>query len=438
MYISELAPVAELLTERAAGSIVNTVYRSFGGTLIKLYGADAGIEGFFFSTTKRVAFPVTDIKPFRRDPLTNREESLRKYLVGRRLLRATVEATCGRVVRLSFNEIDLTIPLFAGKAVHLTGPEGAFIWSEHRDHALAPLAEPLRDLPPRVGSPAGWQERFLAEERAAEEEARRRAIEKKRILLGEKIAKMRSERERALERAASFHATATEIKGMLHSLSPHSRSAKITLEGRDIPLDPEKSILENMNGLFNESKRLLRGTVTLDGRIAETERLLETLDSDAPTTGAPPERKKREPKAKPGAHVPYHRYFAPSGRALLVGKSAADNDELTFKVASPHDLWFHAKDHAGSHVILKKGKGCTATEEEVFLGCCLALFYSKAREAMEGEVWFAERKFVKKAKGMAPGKVLLSQGKPKYLRADRSFFEKLRRDGEDGTHGGNG
>ncbi|HNT28241.1 MAG TPA: hypothetical protein PKH10_08690, partial [bacterium] len=69
------------------------------------------------------------------------------------------------------------------------------------------------------------------------------------------------------------------------------------------------------------------------------------------------------------------------------------------------------------------------------LGCCLALFYSRVRETMEGEVWFTERKFVKKAKGMAPGKVLITQGKPKYLRADRSFFEKLRRDGDPLIHG---
>ncbi len=435
MYISELAPVAELLTDRAAGSIVNTVYHSFGGTLIKLYGADARIEGLFFSSKERVAFPVFDLRPFRRDPLTNLEESLRKYLDGRRLLRASVDAARGRVLIISFSGVVLTIPLFAGKAVHLTGPDGAMLWSEHRDHDIPPLAEPLRDLPPRVASPGEWQDRFLARKHEAEEEARRRAIEKKKREIGEKIAKMRAERERALERSASFRATATAIKGALHTLSPHARTAKITLGDRDIPLDPEKSVLENMNGLFGEAKRLLRGTITLDGRIGEAERALATLDGNAPTTATVPERKKREPKAKPGARVPYHRYLAPSGRALLVGRSAADNDELTFKIASPHDLWFHAKDHAGSHVILRKGKGGTATEEEVFLGCCLALFYSKVRETMEGEVWFTERKFVKKTKGLAPGKVLITQGKPKYLRADRSFFEKLRRDGDPLTQG---
>lgn len=435
MYISELAPVAELLTGRAAGSIVNTVYRSFGGTLVKLYGAEAGIEGFFFSSRDRVAFPVFDLRPFCRDPLTNLEESLRKYLDGRRIVRASVDASRGRVLTVSFSGVTLTIPLFAGKAVHLTGPDGGILWSEHRDHAIPPLAEPLRDLPPRVAAPGEWQDRFLAGIQAAEEEARRRAVEKKRKAIGEKIAKMRAERERALARSASFRVTADDIKGVLHTLSPQARTAKITLGDRDIPLDPEKSIIENMNELFGEAKRLLRGTGTLDERIAEAERILATLDGDAPISVATPEKKKRGPKVRPGTHVPYHRYFAPSGRALLVGRSAADNDELTFKVAAPHDLWFHAKDHAGSHVVLRKGKGEVATEEEVFLGCCLALFYSKAREAMEGEVWFTERKFVRKKKGLPPGKVLLTQGKPKYLRADRSFFSKLRRDGDPLTQG---
>lgn len=441
MHLSELSAVCGLLSTQAAGAIVNTVHRSCNGTLIKLYGAAGGLEGIFFSTGARNFFPVTDISAFPRDPITNLEEGLRKYVGGRKFTGAALDAARGRVVRLFFGELTLVVPFFGGKAVHIVDAAGTVVWSEHPDIELPPLAEPLRDLPPRVADPLAWQALFLAETARKREEERLRRIEKEKKGLRERIAKMSAEKEKATARAAGHRATAELIKAWIYTLPAQERRNAVTLTGSDgtdatIPLDPAKTIAENMNDLFAESKRIGRGLATLDTRIAEAERIIAALDETAPaetrgTRRPAADMPRRIAGAVPGRHLPCRRFRSASGRLFLVGKSAADNDELTFKVSSPHDLWFHARDHAGSHVILRKGKGEIATEEEVFLGCCLALFYSKARNGMEGEVWFSERKFVQKKKGMPPGMVLLTQGKPKYIRADQSFFAKLQR--EDGV-----
>ncbi len=436
MYLSELSAATATLADLGTGALVNTVYRSCGGTLVKLYGAREPLEGFFFSTAKRLFFPVRDIAAFPREEITTLESALRKYLGGKPLAATTVETAYGRVVTVRFGTITLVVPLFAGKAVFIRDGEDVLLWQEHPDAPLEPLSAPLGDKEPRLDDPFDWESRFLAEEEERRKEEHRKRIEAARRTLAERIAKMRAEQRRALERAERHRTDAELIKAWLYTLPAQERRASLTLVDRDetektIALDPERTITENMNALFAEAKRLRRGAATLEARIAENERALSALEETPPPAPRRERAERRETSAKEAhRHLPYRRFRAPSGRLFLVGKSARDNDELTFKVSSPHDLWFHAQGQAGSHVILRKGKGEVATEEEVFLGCCLALFYSKARTAMEGEVWFTERKFVRKKKGMPPGMVLVTQGKPKFVRADPSFFSRLTR--EDG------
>ena len=48
------------------------------------------------------------------------------------------------------------------------------------------------------------------------------------------------------------------------------------------------------------------------------------------------------------------RRFEFDGFEILVGRAARDNDDLTFKVARPQDLWLHASGYAGSHVVIRQ------------------------------------------------------------------------------------
>lgn len=101
------------------------------------------------------------------------------------------------------------------------------------------------------------------------------------------------------------------------------------------------------------------------------------------------------------------RTYHAEGFEVLVGKGARDNDELTFRVAEPADLWLHASGYAGSHVVVRNpGKLAELPREVVEFAAQLAVHYSKAREARgKVEVHACRASEVRKPRGFPPGKV---------------------------------
>ncbi len=97
------------------------------------------------------------------------------------------------------------------------------------------------------------------------------------------------------------------------------------------------------------------------------------------------------------------------GFTILVGRSAADNDRLTFGVGRPKDLWLHASGSAGSHVIVKAPQGREHFPGSVVARAAeLAAFYSKAREAGgKVPVHVCRVADVRKEKGAPAGEVRL-------------------------------
>ncbi|MCA1817375.1 MAG: NFACT family protein [Acidobacteria bacterium] len=103
------------------------------------------------------------------------------------------------------------------------------------------------------------------------------------------------------------------------------------------------------------------------------------------------------------------RYRSSDGYEVLVGRAARDNDALTFKLARSHDLWLHAADYPGSHVVVR----VSARDEEVphrtlVEAAQLAAHFSQAKRDAKVAVHHTRRKFVSKIKGAAPGLVRLS------------------------------
>lgn len=108
-----------------------------------------------------------------------------------------------------------------------------------------------------------------------------------------------------------------------------------------------------------------------------------------------------------------YRMLEMAGWEILVGRAARDNDELTFRVARPNDLWLHASGCAGSHVIVRRGEGADLAGEEapaevVARAAELAAFHSKAREARgKVAVHVCRAGDVRKVRGAPPGQVQL-------------------------------
>jgi len=79
---------------------------------------------------------------------------------------------------------------------------------------------------------------------------------------------------------------------------------------------------------------------------------------------------------------PGYRTTELDGFEILVGRSARDNDHLTFKVGRPRDLWLHAHGFAGSHVVVRHPDGTDDVPRTVIERAAeLAAWHSKARGA---------------------------------------------------------
>jgi predicted ribosome quality control (RQC) complex YloA/Tae2 family protein len=132
-----------------------------------------------------------------------------------------------------------------------------------------------------------------------------------------------------------------------------------------------------------------------------------TAQSGAGRGGGREKRTKRKGAGEPPAKV--RRYRSSDGYEILVGRAASDNDELTFRVARSHDLWLHAADYPGSHVVVRaRGRDDDVPHRTLVEAAQLAAHFSRAKGDAKVAVHHTRRKFVSKMKGAAPGLVRLA------------------------------
>jgi predicted ribosome quality control (RQC) complex YloA/Tae2 family protein len=120
----------------------------------------------------------------------------------------------------------------------------------------------------------------------------------------------------------------------------------------------------------------------------------------------------KEDKAltKESTSLPF-KVFEFEGFTIWVGKSAQDNDEMLRGFVHKDDLWLHARQVPGSHVVIRM-KGVAALSNAVLERAAgLAAFYSKLKSESLAPVIYTEAKFVRKVKGSAPGSVMVYREK---------------------------
>jgi predicted ribosome quality control (RQC) complex YloA/Tae2 family protein len=211
-----------------------------------------------------------------------------------------------------------------------------------------------------------------------------------------------------------------------------------------IPLDPTKSPHSNMDEYFRKQRKYLAAERELQPRIERAEQEIRTLQQElqeiAQGTWAPPTtRPQHEPaktRARPVAggeiskgsyrHGPFRRFTSSDGLPIFVGRNARENDELTFGLAKSEDLWLHARGTPGSHVVVRLAKGSDPPPETLRDAATLALLYSDLKKSGKGEVIYTRRKWVKKAKGQAPGAVIVTQEKSLHISLDKTRLEALK------------
>ncbi|MBN2494273.1 MAG: DUF814 domain-containing protein [Deltaproteobacteria bacterium] len=106
----------------------------------------------------------------------------------------------------------------------------------------------------------------------------------------------------------------------------------------------------------------------------------------------------------------YRRYLSSDGFEILVGRSAADNDLLTFRVAAQEDFWLHVADSSGSHVIVRNPDRLERLPRQTLREAAgLAAHFSKSRKGGRVAVHYTQRRFVRKERGAPAGQVQLKR-----------------------------
>ncbi|WJI25078.1 NFACT family protein [Thermosynechococcus sp. B0] len=198
-----------------------------------------------------------------------------------------------------------------------------------------------------------------------------------------------------------------------------------TQEPLAIPLSPEKSAIQTAQELYKQQQKLKRAQQHITPLLTAAEGELAYLDQVAATlTTATSLDVLEEIRAEliqqgyltapdyyrpPTTPSPYLRYTTPSGFTVLVGRNNRQNDDLTFRVASPYDWWFHTQEIPGSHVILRLAAGEVPSEKDIQYVANLAAYHSQARASAQVPVVYTRRKYVQKPKGANPGMVIYDQ-----------------------------
>ena len=103
------------------------------------------------------------------------------------------------------------------------------------------------------------------------------------------------------------------------------------------------------------------------------------------------------------------KYYRFEGYEILVGRNAKNNDLLTQKYARKDDLWLHARDVSGSHVVIRKQAGKNFPVTVIERAASLAAFYSKRKNDTLCPVIVTPKKFVRKTRDLADGQVIVEK-----------------------------
>lgn len=190
-----------------------------------------------------------------------------------------------------------------------------------------------------------------------------------------------------------------------------------------IPLDPTISPIDNAKKYFNKYTKLKRTyealidiiketknsidyleTINVAIDIAGNEEDLKAISNELAETGYIKKRNLNKGKKVKDKSKPLH-FISSDGFDMFVGKNNIQNEELTFKVATGNDWWFHSKTFPGSHVIVKCNNQelPDATFEEA---AHLAAHYSKGSNQDKVEIDYIQKKHIKKVAGAMPGFVV--------------------------------
>ncbi|HXE59627.1 MAG TPA: NFACT RNA binding domain-containing protein [Gemmatimonadaceae bacterium] len=173
--------------------------------------------------------------------------------------------------------------------------------------------------------------------------------------------------------------------------------------------------------LYAEARSKERALASLPGRLAAA-RAAPAGVRPVPLGG----KSRGGSPARAAPKVPYRTYRSSGGLEIWVGRGAASNDALTFDAAAPNDVWLHARDAAGAHVVLRWTAADAPPARDLRDAAILAAWHSKSRGASMVPVDWTRRKHVRKPRGARPGAVVIREERTLMVRPSATVERALR------------
>jgi predicted ribosome quality control (RQC) complex YloA/Tae2 family protein len=228
--------------------------------------------------------------------------------------------------------------------------------------------------------------------------------------------------------AAKLRTEAEWLLALQTQIAPGQRLLEVDLgEGEPlrIELDPSLSPVEQAQRNFKRAGKLTRAAEFVPARraqlaadlafldqlatdlaLAENQPQIAAVVSELQSSGLLPQRPGRGKTMRPAQEL--MRLYSVNGMEIIVGRNARQNDHITFGIANAGDLWLHARDVPGAHVVIRSG-GQTVDKETLQAAAQLAAYYSKRRGDAAVPVAVTQRRFVTRVPGGRPGQVHVRQ-----------------------------
>lgn len=246
----------------------------------------------------------------------------------------------------------------------------------------------------------------------------------KEVSKSEKYIRRLYQKLDALAHGSSYRHQADLIMANLQNIPKGAKKVSLTdfydpKKNIEVTLNPKLSAQDNAGHLYHKAKNQHRETDELEKNIQHRERQLDLVrkqlaeltkiqEIQALRTFIKTNELGNDTIKKEAITLPYREYLI-DGFVVRVGKNARSNDQMIQKYSYKDDLWLHAKDVPGSHVLIKFQAGKPFPSPVIEKAASLAAFYSKRKNDSLCPVIVTPRKFVRKRKGDPPGAVVVDR-----------------------------
>ena len=273
---------------------------------------------------------------------------------------------------------------------------------------------------------------------ASEIQTLTQALEKQKTMLDRKQTALQKDLENA-EKSEDYKIQGELLLANLHKIRRGQTHVEIQnyyspdLESLTIILNPEQSPSDNAQSYFKKYTKAKRGYSQIQQRLGELEAeqkllsrynfklesaksldSLQQLHSEFLENGyLKTQKQKKQQETSDG---PYRKYISKNGFHIYVGRNSQSNDLLLREIAKPRDMWLHAKQIHGSHVIIRNPENRPDIPMPTLLQAAqLAAYFSKAHHSSYVPVDYTWARYVVKRKGNVAGYVHYTHEKTLYV-----------------------